>query len=179
LQPRIWVGSWLDYNNGVLYGEWLAADREQGEIAADIAQMLAASPTGRSTGEVAEEWGIFDFDNFGSLRIEEQDNLGWISHVARGIVEHGAAYAAWAALTPPEEADHDFEHSYRGHYPSAEDYVAELIDESGYNEALDKAVPQSLRPYVQIDTEMLARDMEIEGAFTSVESDEGGTWIFV
>jgi len=26
-QRRIWVGSWLDYNNGVLHGDWIDAGR--------------------------------------------------------------------------------------------------------------------------------------------------------
>jgi hypothetical protein len=30
--PRIWVGSWLDYNNGILYGEWTDAARDDDAI---------------------------------------------------------------------------------------------------------------------------------------------------
>ena len=32
-RPRIWVGSWLDYNNGVLHGDWIDADREDAGMA--------------------------------------------------------------------------------------------------------------------------------------------------
>ena len=73
--PRIWVGSWLDYNNGLLHGEWIDAARDETEVWADISAMLAASPTARQHGEVAEDWGIFDHDNFGLLKIGEQETV--------------------------------------------------------------------------------------------------------
>lgn len=74
-RPRIWVGSWLDYNNAILHGQWIDADREEADVWTDIRAMLAASPTSRNTGQVAEEWGIFDFEGFGAFRLDEQENL--------------------------------------------------------------------------------------------------------
>ena len=67
--PRIWVGSLSDYNNGVLHGEWIDATQDEAEVYEQIAEMLAASPTTARYGDLAEEYGIFDHDNFCGLQI--------------------------------------------------------------------------------------------------------------
>jgi len=178
-RPQIWVSSWLDYNNGVLYGDWLAADRDVEEIQADIAALLAASPTAALTGEAAEEWGVFDFDGFGGLRIDEQPDLGWVSTVAIGISRHGPALAAWAELVAGDvDRLGEFEDAFLGHYPSAETYAEQLIDDLGYNQQLDEALPDGIRRYVRIDTAGLARDLQMEGAIEVVPADDGGVWVF-
>ena len=152
-QPRIWVGSWLDYNNGVLYGQWIDAARDEDELQGDITTMLAHSPTTKATGEPAEDWGIFDHDNFGRLRIGEQESLSWVSAVARGIAEHGPAFAAYADVVEDEAALAGFEDDYLGHYTSAADYAEQLIADLGYDEMLDQAIPDIMRAYVRIDSD--------------------------
>lgn len=177
-EPRIWVGSWLDYNNGVLYGEWIDAAREDDEIWAEINAMLAHSPTATQTGETAEDWGIFDYDNFGPLRIGEQEDIAWIGKVARGIAEHGLAYAAYADVMEDAEALDGFTDAYLGHHESVRVYVEQLIDDLDYDRLLDQAVPGHLRPYVRIDIDQLAHDMEIGGDLHVLSADDGGVWLF-
>src|SRR3712207_1436405 len=111
-RPRIWVGSLSDYNNAVLHGAWIDAAREPEAIQADIDSMLAASPWTARTGEPAEEWGVFDYDNFGACRIDQHENLDWISSVAKGIAEHGPAFAAWADVMEGPELLPGFEEAY-------------------------------------------------------------------
>jgi antirestriction protein len=176
--PRIWVGSWLDYNNGILYGQWIDAARDEQELHADLAAMLASSPTTHTTGQPAEDWGIFDHDNFGSLRIGEQESLSWISAVARGIAEHGPAFAAYADVVEEEAALNGFEDDYLGHYASAADYATQMVEDLGYDELLAHAVPDSLRAYVRIDTDALARDLELSGDLHVLRADDGGVWLF-
>src|SRR5947209_5812596 len=101
-RPRIWVASLADYNNGRLHGRWINAARDESVLQADIDSMLAASPLTAATGEPAEEWAIHDYDGFGSLRIDEHENLGWISQVAKGIARHGPAFAAYADVVEEE-----------------------------------------------------------------------------
>jgi antirestriction protein len=176
--PEIWVGSWLDYNNGILHGQWIDATQDEAGLDADIAAMLAVSPTSRDTGEPAEDWGIFDFDNFGSLRVGEQESLSWVSAVANGIVEHGLAFAAYADVMQDEDALTGFADGYLGHYESMEHYVEQLVADCGYDELLDQAVPQNLRPYIQIDVAGLARDMQLSGDVHALPADDGGVWLF-
>ncbi|MFH5227298.1 antirestriction protein ArdA [Antrihabitans spumae] len=172
--PRIYVASLSDYNNGRLYGVWLDADREPEDVHADIRAMLAASPE-----QDAEEFAIHDFGGFGEARIYEYDSIELVTRIARGITEHGLAFAAWASAQEGNEAALDqFDDAYLGHYESMEAYAEQLIDDLGYQRLLDESVPESLRPYARIDTEALARDMHLEGDLHFIPADDGGVWLF-
>jgi hypothetical protein len=57
-----------DYNAGILHGVWIDAVEDADELQEPIDRMLAASPTTRRYGDVAEEWAIHDFEGFGNLR---------------------------------------------------------------------------------------------------------------
>jgi antirestriction protein len=177
-RPRIWVGSWLDYNNGVLHGNWIDADREDAEIWADIQTMLARSPTMAETGEAAEEWGIFDHEHFGDLRIDEQETVSWVAKVARGITTHGPAFAAWAGVVEDEALLDGFEHDYLGHYDSVQAYAEQAFGGLGFEQLLERHVPEHLRPYVHLDTEALARDLQFGGRIYVLPADDGGVWLF-
>src|SRR5262245_60261691 len=115
--PRIYVASLSDYNAGILHGTWLAADQPPDELHAGVLEMLARSPT-----DDAEEFAIHDFEGFSHYPVHEYDSLDWISRVARGIVEQGPAFSAWA-----EQSDHDdetlrgFEDVYLGEWGSVEE----------------------------------------------------------
>jgi antirestriction protein len=176
--PRIWVGSLSDYNNGVLHGAWIDAARDPAEIQADIDSMLTASPWTARTGEPAEEWGVFDHDNFGACRIDQHENLDWISAVANGITEHGLVLAAWADVVEEPERLTDFDDAYQGHYDSVTAYLEQLINDLGYDELLDRVVPTTLRPYVKIDVAATARDLLSGGDLHALAATEGGVWIF-
>lgn len=176
--PRIWVGSWLDYNNGRLHGEWIDAARDTDAVWADIAAMLAASPTARAHGEVAEDWGIFDHENFGPLRVGEQETVAYVTAVARGIAEHGPAFAAWADVMEDETSFDAFQDAYLGEYDSLEAYAEQLIDDLGYNQILDDNLPEHLRRYVEINIAALARDMWLSGDVHVYQREGGGVWLF-
>lgn len=176
--PRIWVGSLSDYNNGVLHGAWMDAAREPGQIQTDIDAMLAASPWTARTGEPAEEWGVFDFDNFGACRIDQHEDLDWISAAAKGIQQHGLAFAAWADVVEEPALLVGFDEAYQGHYDSVTAYVEQLINDLGYDELLDRVVPTTVRPYVKIDVAATARDLLFGGDLHALAATEGGVWIF-
>lgn len=178
-RPKIWVGSLSDYNNGILHGEWIDAAREPDEIWADVHRMLANSPTTARYGDPAEEWGIFDYDGFGNATVHQHDNIDIVARVARGIVEHGLAFAAWAdVMEGNEDALDGFTEAYLGHFDSVEDYARQVMDDLGYEQQLDEAIPQQLRPYVEIAYERLALDWSIGGDINVIQADGGGVWIF-
>jgi antirestriction protein len=174
---QIWVGSLSDYNNGVLHGVWIDAARDPEAIEADIQTTLAGSPWTARTGEPAEEWGIFDTDSFGDCRIDQHEDLDWVSAVARGIAAHGPAFAAWADVMEDPDRLADFEKAYLGEYDSLEAYAEQLIDDLGYNELLDR-LPPNLRPYVHINVAGFAQDMWLNGEVQVYHRSGGGVWIF-
>jgi antirestriction protein len=167
-RPRIYVASLSDYNAGRLHGSWIDATNEPDAIHEQIQEMLAASRE-----PLAEEWAIHDYDNFGRLRLGEYESIDAISLVARGINEHGGAFAAWASLDDldPERLAR-FEESYRGTWGSLEDYADNLLDDVGATQQLEQ-IPDWLQPYVSLDVAAFARDLELSGDITSVESREG------
>ena len=158
--PRIWVASLSDYNAGVLHGAWLDATVEPDELADAIRFILK-----NSHEPYAEEHGIFDYDGFsegvGSL-LGEWASLATVSRIANGIVDHGDAYAAWAAYVGPERTEQldRFEDHYLGEWESIEAYGDELLQESDAYRIVNEA-PEWLQPYLTVDVEGYAREPRI------------------
>jgi antirestriction protein len=174
IHPRVYVASLSDYNAGRLHGVWLDADVEAESLAAGVQAMLSASPE-----PGAEEFAIHDYESFGPLRLDEFDSLEKVARIARGIDEHGMAFAHWADLVGTSDADalDRFEDAYRGHYESLQDYAGLLIEDVGLQDEIDKAVPDYLGPYVQVDIEGFGRDLELSGDITTSAGD-GGIYVF-
>jgi antirestriction protein len=140
--------------------------------------MLARSPTGAETGEVAEEWGIFDHEHFGGLRIDENETVAWVAKVARGISAHGPAFAAWAGVVEDEALLDGFQTAYLGQYDSVAAYAEQHWGGVGFQQLLERHVPEHLRPHVHLDTEGLARDLQFGGRVYVLPADDGGVWLF-
>jgi antirestriction protein len=171
--PRIYVASLSDYNAGILHGEWIRADQEPDELSEAVQGMLE-----RSSTPGAEEFAIHDFERFGHYRVGEYDSLGWVSRVARGTIEHGQAFGAWADHCNHDEDDlAHFEDAYLGTWGSMTEYAEELLDDLGYLRAVDEAVPDMIQPYVRVDIDAFARDLELSGDITAVEHGDG-VWLF-
>jgi antirestriction protein len=171
--PRIYVASLSDYNAGILHGYWIQADQEPEELGEAVQAMLERSPT-----PGAEEFAIHDFEGFGHYHVGEYDSLDWASRVARGIVEHGQAFGAWADRCNQDEDDlAQFEDAYLGEWGSMSEYAEELLDDLGYLRLVEEAVPDMLQPYVRVDIDAFARDLELSGDITSVDHARG-VWLF-
>lgn len=85
VRPAIYAASLADYNNGLLHGAWLDATLPPQELERQVADMLAASPTTRRTGEVAEEWAIHDTEGFVGIRIGPHEALDDVHGYAVGL----------------------------------------------------------------------------------------------
>lgn len=176
--PSIWAGSLLDYNNGILHGEWIEVDGDAAHLHEQVQAVLARSPTATQSGELAEEWGIFDYEYFGNLRLGEYESLDTVNAWAAGIREHGPAYAAWVELDPDSHrAQSDFEDAYIGEYGAVEYYAEELLRDAGVELLLNDHVPPGLRQYVTLDTVGLAHNMHMSGEL-QVVFHEGGVWLY-
>jgi antirestriction protein len=172
--PRIYVASLSDYNAGRLHGVWLDADVDAEALYEGVRSMLATS-----TEHGAEEFAIHDYEGFGPLRLGEYESLESASRIARGIGEHGMAFAHWADLLGTNDAadlEH-FEDAYRGHFESLADYAESLLDDVGAQAEIDTAIPDYLAPYVHLDIEGFGRDLEPSGDITTSAGD-GGIYVF-
>ncbi|MFL6162734.1 MAG: antirestriction protein ArdA [Jatrophihabitantaceae bacterium] len=172
------MASLSDYNSGSHHGAWIDAARDEGELQADIDAMLATSPWAARSGEPAEEWAIHDYDGFGRLRIDQHENLRWVSLVGKGIAEHGLAFAAYADVVEEEELLTSFDEDFFGHYDSLRAYVEQLINDLGYDRILDEALPAKIRPYVKIDITATANDLLLGGDLHTIPAPDGGVWIY-
>ena len=173
-QPRIYVASLADYNEGRLYGAWIDAAQDEDELDRAVKEMLAQSP---SPG--AEEWAIHDYEGFGELRIDESESFAAVAKIARGIKEHGPAFAAWAAhIGTDSEALDEFEDAYMGEWENAVAFAEEMFADLGHVDEIRGGVPELLAPYVQIDYEGFVRDLVAGGELATLEKPDGGIYVF-
>jgi antirestriction protein len=179
LHPRIWVGSLLDYNAGILHGDWIDAPQTDEAIREQVTAILASSPTTAETGEPAEEWGIFDHDDFGGYQVQEYDWLEDVARIARGIRDHGPAFAAWADLHDGDQDMLDqFEEAYLGEYDSPEAWAETVMDDLGIQARLEQELHGDMARYVSIDTGAWVQDAWLSGDIAIVHKPGGGVWIF-
>lgn len=54
----------------------------------------------------------------------------------------------------------------------------ELLDDLGVSEIIEQAIPTSLQPYVRVDYQAFAHDLQLGGDVTVVASPAGGIWLF-
>lgn len=116
---------------------------------------------------------ITDSQYFGDFTVHPDDDLSTVARVARGIHEHGDAFAFWAEF---HDADPDmldaFEAAYQGEWgsPGAD----RMFARSDLNET---ASPR-LADYLTLDYESIAELMWRDGRIYLAFNDRGKVWIF-
>ena len=160
LTPRIYVACLAAYNNGILHGEWIDADKGVDHINEQVAAMLKAAPV-----ELAEEWAIHDFEGFEGFKLNEYASFDRVAEIAEFIAEHGRTGSLIADsygndLTAAREAMED---RYYGKWDDMAEFAEHLTEETG---ELDK-LPENLARY--IDFEAMGRDMVHDGAWICIE----------
>jgi antirestriction protein len=175
LNPRIWIASLSDYNAGRLHGGWVNAAVEADQLHAAVQRVLASSPD-----PDAEEWAIFDYDNFGSYRLGEYSDLAAVAAVARGIERHGFAFASWAELSDADVADleTEFEDVFMGHFDSRELFADSVLQDFDVEETLTKGLPAWITSHISIDRAAVARELETSGDLTIEDAPAGGIYVF-
>lgn len=145
--PQIYVACLAAYNNGYLHGAWIDAGQPSDTIHDEIQAMLKKSPIPQ-----AEEWAIHDFDDFGNLNLDENEDLETVSALAEFIVQHGELGIATLdhMCNDLSEAERLLEDGYEGAYNSEEEFARQLY-ESCYE------IPDHLIHY--IDYQAIADDL--------------------
>lgn len=188
--PRIYIADLTSSACGITHGVWCDAAREPEAIYDDIHQMLEASPFTihhfGSPSEIPTAFAIHDTEHFGNRTIRSDDSIELVAKIARGIKQHGYAFAAWADVQEgdPELLDH-FATAYVGHYPSLEVYVQYQLTERGDDAALEEVMRTSevrhLKGYVGINVAAIARDLFLSGDINVYKVSAelgGGVWLF-
>lgn len=154
-EPRIYIVDRSSGQSDIQYGQWIDANQPPEDLDADIASMLDSSPTIDAT-----DWGIGDSDDFAGLDLSSITDTALISQLARGVVTHGVAFAAWATLIENDREQLDrFNDAYIDSYATPEAWARSLADRLGWHDALDQAVIDPLlRPYIAIDYTAIAED---------------------
>lgn len=174
LNPRVWIGSLADYNHGTLTGEWVDAAVDDEQLITEAQHIVASSED-----PLAEEYAIFDYDEFGDWKPGEYEQLSIVAKIARGIREHGPAFAAWAELHDGDPGMLDsFEDSYIGEYDSPEDWAREVLSGGDVEQRIEREFGQHLAPYVQVDYASFARDADLGGDIYVAHSGHGTVWLF-
>lgn len=177
--PRIYVASLSDYNAGILHGRWIDAFSEVPTMQDQIRAMLESSPTTARYGDLAEEWAIHDYENFGDIRVGEYQSLETIAAWATGLKKHRLAFAAWISHVGEQGSDsiEQFEDRYQGEWESAAVYAEHMLDGLDAERVVADA-PEWLQPYLKLDVEGFARDLELGGDIVTAETPDGGVWVW-
>lgn len=155
LPPR--PGIWVADDASSMRGEWIDATLDP--------TVLRIAIDGRA---------IYDTIGFGTFVLEPGENPEVISRVARGIQQHGEAFAAWAQLHDADpEMLNTFEHAYLGTYPTAGAWMAEELDKAGILRQIWAAARRKLGPYISLDFEGLATQAIHDGVVVTVQTDRG------
>jgi antirestriction protein len=170
-EPRIYVASLSDYNNGRLHGAWINAAQDATAISEQIGEMLASSEC-----EPAEEYAIHDYEGFGAFAVDEYENVTDVARIGLGIAEHGPAFAAFAAHL--DRADwqklDEFDDHFRGQWNGTAEFGEDLLRDIGVE--LDNIGPEILQPYITVDFEAFGRDLAYD--YMVCDDGEGGVYVF-
>lgn len=171
--PQIWLASLADYTAGILHGQWADATNLT-QLTDTINHLLATSQV-----PDAEEYAIFDYDDFAGFRVGENEMLEIVTTVAQGIAEYGAPYAAWAQL---HDADPgmlaSFTDAYLGTYDSPARWAEETLEDEGIPQIIADALPETLRSYVHLDYDAWAADADRSGAIHIEPLPDGHVAVF-
>lgn len=172
--PRVYVVDTSSRRRGIQHGLWIDAAQEPQELEADVAAMLESSPSPEAT-----EWAVDATADFAGLDLSDCSDTELISTLARGVVDHGAAYAAWVAIvgTDDREMLDRFGDFHVGSYDSPEDWAEDVANGLEWPEQLDNVLDSTLRRYVVIDYARFVRDAR--QSWDVVEGTDGKTHVFM
>ena len=171
--PKVWVGEWSLYNEGKLIGEWVDLTRfESGAEVMQYIQSLLDKWT-KQTGELREEYAIFDYENFPSSLYSEQMgedsfdkvilayNFSQENDIPMDVV--GTIIEEYGA----DDLDEWFSERYAGQFGNDTDLAYWYVDEMlGGVDQLDKRTQEMYFDYEAFGRDLAINDYrEIDGYY--------------
>ncbi len=181
--PKIYAACLSAYNSGYHHGLWIDASQDAEDISDDIKWMLSWSPV--IYHGCCEEWAIHDYEGFGDIRLDESEDIEYISKLGQILdnADDVDAMCAWLSYAKDlvndcdiEELAEEFNSYYCGHWDFERDFVyksdevEELLNWSEFEKQF-----QFLSFHV--DWDGIARDLFIEG-YDSVKASPYGIYVF-
>jgi len=167
MTTKVWIGDLAEYNSGNLTGEWFEFDGESEDDLIDEIQEAIKSVLLPEN----EEYYVGDTEGYYDLKIDQYIDIEHLAMLTAGINKHEEAFATYVGVVGDHYATLDgFDDSYRGEYPSKEDYAEEFTKETG------DEIPKHLEDY--IDYDKMASDWEYNGDVTFVHSSEHTVFVF-
>lgn len=148
-RPRVYVANQASREQGFVHGYWLDADRDADELAADI------------TATGLRDWTVQASEDFAGVDIHGCTDPALITRLARGVANHGAAYAVYAEFVGTHDPDllDKFTDFYVGSYDNAEAWARAVAEDLDWHGQLDREITDPmLRRYVAIDYAKVARE---------------------
>jgi antirestriction protein len=135
--PAIYVACLASYNNNLLYGLWIDADKGSEYIEQQIHNMLAASPM-----YLAEEWAIHDYEYFGKVKLSEYMSVNDVSDIAQFIIQYGDVGSIILNYynNDVKFAISVMESGYCGHWDCINDYVQDYYVIDNLPNGLDRYI---------------------------------------
>lgn len=170
--PKIWVGCLAAYNSGSLHGNWIDATQDVEVIEKEIQKILKDSPVPN-----AEEWEIFEYDDFGcNFELLDQYGLPKLVEAARFVAELGIVASKLLNYFGGnvKEAKEAYEEEFYGFFPSLVDFAEEFYYEA-HKEELE-ALPSILR--FSICWENVAEELILRGDIFTINIGFDEVYVF-
>lgn len=133
VEPAIWIGDLAAYNSGILHGKWVtvAPDMTIEDLQAKVNDILEEGQRkySKETLSLHEEWGIFDFEGFGPIRLDQYTPLQTVLEHVNRMGDNEDKYFAFIDANGVHCADeYDPDESF-GPYESPDEFAWNEMDE--------------------------------------------------
>lgn len=155
--PRVWVGCLACYNEGLLLGEWFAAD-EAPQSEQEFNDAVKTPASHRDGAYPHEEIWVFDHEGI-PVSGEFSPNMGhqyaaWLEGLDDSDYEAFTAYLAVKDGAFDEDSVDGFRDAYRGKWDSDADFARDW-----FHETHDQAETPTGWPFHCIDWQWASRDL--------------------
>lgn len=181
--PKVWVGEWSLYNEGKLIGEWVDLTRfDSGAEVMEYIQSLLEKWT-KETGQLREEYAIFDYENFPSSLYSEQmgeESFDKVIQAYNFSKERDVPMEVVGTIVQEygiDDLDEWFNDRYAGQFDSDTDLAYWFVDEMlGGIDQLDKRTQEMYFDYEAFGRDLAINDYrEIDGYYFQAYSRGGMT----
>lgn len=171
--PQIYIAP-AHPHSGEHPGQWIDADQPIDELATAVTSVARTWPAADPGA-----WRVQATADFAGLDMSGFTDLPLIAQLARGVVEHGVAYAVWVEIIGTSDLDQleRFDDFYVGSYDSPEAWARAAGEDLEWDTHLDQVVDPMLRPYLKIDYARFARDQR--QAWDVLTGIDGRTHVFM